>query len=162
MLGTRGLRALAASLVAALCASGGHLLAGGELAATVPLVVALLSWPVAFVAAGRRLTTGQLLGLLVLGQGVAHALAGHAPSAGWTMLFAHVGATAVSMVVLRRGEDAWWRVAEALQVLLARLLPVREVALPHASMVHAVPEGWIPLRALRAPGTRERAPPVGS
>lgn len=114
------LRALAASLVVVLCSVGAHRAAGGDVAPWVFAVVLGSILPVARACAGRRMQTAQLLGLLLLGQLVVHLLAGDGGAHDASMVGAHVAATALSLVLVRRGEDVWWRVADALVAATSR------------------------------------------
>ncbi len=106
-------RAASASLVCTALAAGAHLAAGGR-ASTAGLVAVLLGTSAVAVAlAGRRLTTSQLVGLLMLGQAVTHVVSAPvAPGSDATMLAAHVLGTTLSALLLRRGEDALWTLAD--------------------------------------------------
>ena len=162
MIEGRIVRATVASVVVALCGIAAHLLAGGVLAAWVAPLLVLGVLPVALLSTGRRLETTQMLGLLLLGQVASHVLAGHATSDGSAMLVAHVLATAVSLAVLRHGEGAWWRVVDALEVLVRRALPRRRVVVPDPRGTVAASEPWFPRLTALVTGVGGRAPPLGA
>jgi hypothetical protein len=104
--------ALVGAVVAA-CAALAHGLAGGDVTPTAVLVVGAGAGFAARAVAGRRLSTGQLLGLLLLGQVALHLLAVAPAGHDLTMVLAHVTATLASLLVLRHAEDLWWWVADA-------------------------------------------------
>ncbi|WP_375003678.1 hypothetical protein [Aeromicrobium sp. CTD01-1L150] len=162
MIEGRILRATAASVVVALCGTAAHLLAGGDVAAWAALLLVLGVLPVALLVTARRLETGQMLGLLLLGQLASHALAGHTTGDGSAMLLAHVLATVASLGVLRHGEGAWWRVVDALDLLVRRAMPRRRVVVPRPRVVVAASEPWFPRLTALVTGVGGRAPPAGA
>lgn len=118
-------RSLAVALVCVTAAALGHHTAGGFL--PVPAVLAVFSGSaaVAWLLSVRRVTPGQLLGLLVLCQTGVHLTAsGPEMSMGAGMVMGHVAATAVSALVLARGERFVWQLADRLGLRLAPLLHV--------------------------------------
>lgn len=108
-------RSLAIALLCTATAAFAHLWAGG----IVPIgaVAALFAGAsvVAWLLSSRRVTPGQLVGLLVLCQIVVHLTCSMGsmdmPA---SMLMTHGVATALSGLVLARGESFVWRVAERL------------------------------------------------
>lgn len=119
----RALRSLAAALVCVTAAAVGHHEAGGELPLVAVLSVLAGAGAVAWLLAARRVTVGQMLGLLVLCQVAVHlGASGQDMTMSVSMLGAHVVATAVSVLTLARGEGLVFLLAERLGL---RLLPVR-------------------------------------
>ncbi len=108
----RPARAASAALVCTVLAAGAHLAAGGRASSGSLVAVFAGTWVVAVAIAGRRLTTSQLVGLLLVGQAVTHVVSTPTGSHDATMLAAHVLGTAASAQLLRRGEDALWTLAE--------------------------------------------------
>lgn len=158
----RALRAALAGGVVTLCAATAHVVARGELTAPVVLGVLAGSTLVAHLLAGHRLETSQLLGLLLLGQAAMHVTAATAADAPGdaAMLTAHLAATAASLLVLRHGEDAWWRVAEHLGLRAAAKVVVAPSVPPPAAPV----DSWThlgPSLLHLAHVMQGRAPPVG-
>ena len=130
-----------AALFSTLLAAGSHTLAGGSIPSGVSFVVALAFAGVACIAlTGRRLSYVRLAASVVVSQGAFHSLfstigassgiasgGGHhhatavvltaadaAPahhSDGW-MWFAHAVAAVVTIVALRYGEAAFWRLRD--------------------------------------------------
>jgi hypothetical protein len=126
----------------------------------VLLAVLVGAWLVAAALSSRRLATGQLVGLLVLGQVVVHTLSPSASSGhDLTMLLAHVAGTAISAGVLRRGEDALWSIADRLVLRFARPLAVVPVA---PGRVAVLVDAWAPSGTRRLHDAEERGPPVGA
>lgn len=109
--------------VVTLAAGGAHLLAGGQLPQTAALGVFVAVGCIAFPLTRTRLTSGQLVGFLVLAQGATHA-AGDMMASTMSMLAAHVAATALSFVALRHGEDALRTLWAWLSLRTLRLRPV--------------------------------------
>ena len=122
-------RGASTALVCTILAGGAHVSAGGRASTTSLVVVFLGTWAVAFALAGRRLATTQLVGLLLLGQALTHVVSPPAAEAGsdFTMLLAHVVGTALSAVLLRRGEDALWTLADR---IVLRAVYVASAATP--------------------------------
>lgn len=123
-------RAAAAAVVCVVAATGAHLASGGAADAGVLAVVLGLAAGVAYALAGRRIDAGQMVGLLVLAQAVVHLGGGPMEAPGVTMAAAHLLATAVSAVVLTRGERACWRLTELLGLRWLRVLARGVAALP--------------------------------
>jgi hypothetical protein len=140
-------------------AAGAHLSAGGRARPEVLLAVLLGAWILTFCLGSRRITTAQLVGLLVLGQVVVHSLGSTVPSAGHdlTMLLAHVAGTGLSAWVLRHGEDVLSGLADRLVLRFATPLGV---ALPGSWRVEALSGAWVPHRSRRDHAVEERGPPV--
>ncbi len=103
--------ALVGAAVAA-CATSAHVMAGGEVPLGAVVLVAAGAALVTRLVGARRLTSAQLLGLLVLGQVGAHVLATPSGAHDTRMLGAHGLATLLSLLVLRHAEDLWWRAAD--------------------------------------------------
>lgn len=124
----RSLRAVGAGVVCGLGAVVAHVLGGG---ATPPVWVAQLA---VVTSAGvlapltrRRLDVAGLGAAALLAQTVLHAgFMLHDPAltqGPGAMLAAHVAAGLLTVATARSSEQAWWRLADALATLLARLLP---------------------------------------
>lgn len=121
----RTVRSTAAALVCVVAAAIGHHFAGGALPAEAVVSVFAASAAIAWVLSARRLAATQLLGLLVLCQVAVHLAASEGDMAmGAAMMSAHVAATAVSVLVLARGEAFVWGLAERLALRVAPLLHV--------------------------------------
>lgn len=157
----RLVRSTAAALACVVTAATGHLAAGGMFGATAALTTFGGAATIAWLLSGRRLTTGQLVGLLVLCQVAVHlGASGDMRMSAW-MIAAHVAATAVSALALDRGEAFVWQLAERLGLRL----------FPHHLDVATIPS-WRPLppviatRSLidvrLAHSRAERGPPSGS
>lgn len=142
-------------------AAGAHLTAGGRARPEVLLAVLIGAWVASTALASRRLTTAQLVGLLVLGQVVVHTLGTTEPASGrdLAMLLAHVTGTAASAWVLRRGEDLLSTVADRLVLRYASPI-VAGVSVP--DHVAAVTGSWTPTGSRRVHDAEERGPPVGA
>jgi hypothetical protein len=116
-------RCVAAALVCVLAAAVGHVAAGGPLPALGAAAVFAGATPVAWLLSSRRVTPGQLTGLLILCQVCVHLAAPHGDmSMGPGMVLGHALATVVSAAVLARGERFVWTLAERLGLGLAPLL----------------------------------------
>ncbi len=115
---------------------------------------------VAWLLSARRVSPSQLLGLLVLCQVVVHLGASEGDMVmGGAMIGAHVVATAVSVIVLARGEALVWRLAERLVLRAVPLL--RAVAVPSAVRRVAAVAGTRSRRDVRLAHSRSlRGPPV--
>lgn len=158
----RLLRSLAAALVCVAAAAAGHLAAGGPLPAVAVLAVLAGASGVAWLLSVRRITPGQLVGLLVLCQvGVHLGAMGQHATMGAGMIGAHVLATAVSALVLARGEQFVWQLADRLGLVPVAL---RIVAL--ATPVERPPVVAPAVRSLRdvrlVHSRVLRGPPVGA
>ncbi len=125
-------RSVAAAVVCVLVAAIGHTAAAGSLAPSAVVVVFAGSCGVAWMLSARRVTTGQVVGLLVLCQVGVHLAAPHGDmSMGPSMLLGHALATVASAAALARGERFAWALAERLGLRAAPLLrpavvPVRQ------------------------------------
>lgn len=133
----RLVRSVAAALVCVSAAAAGHHQAGGALPAAAVIAVFAGSAIIAWVLSARRITSGQLVGLLVLCQVGVHLTASASDMVmGPGMLVGHVVATGFSVVVLARGERFAWQLAERLALRVAPLIrafavvAARRVALP--------------------------------
>lgn len=116
-------RSVAAALACVTAAALGHLSAGGTMPAAAAVSAFGGSAAVAWLLSARRVTSSQLLGLLVLCQVVVHlGASGHEMTMGAGMIAAHLAATAVSVLALSRGEAFVWRLAERLALRVAPLL----------------------------------------
>jgi hypothetical protein len=116
-------RSASAALVCTVLASGAHLTAGGRASPVSVSSVFLGTWAISAALAGRRLTTSQLVGLLMFGQAVTHVVSTPAGSDGdAAMLAAHVAGTALSAVLLRKGEDALWTLADRMALRAAAII----------------------------------------
>ncbi|MET0467505.1 MAG: hypothetical protein ABWZ87_02060 [Aeromicrobium sp.] len=157
----RGVRSLAAALVCVTAAAAGHHSAGGALPAEAVLAVFTGSAAVAWLLSSRRVTPGQLLGLLVLCQIVVHiATASDEMVMGAGMLLAHVAATAVSLVALSRGEALVWHLAERLGLRLRPLLRLATVVPSvRPALAVVVTRSLIDIRLAHSRSLR--GPPVG-
>lgn len=117
---------------------------------------------VAGLLSARRVTTGQMVGLLLLCQVCVHlGCSTGEMTMSVSMLAGHVAATALSAACLARGESFVWRLAERLAL---RAAPLRAV-----SVVVPTLRPLPPVVATRAPHdvrlahTRvERGPPSGA
>lgn len=157
----RLVRSLAIALLCTATAAFAHLLAGGLVPGSAVAILFLSATAVAWVVSARRVTTGQIIGLLVLCQIVVHLTCsmGSMDMSG-SMLATHVAATALSALALARGEAFVWRVAERLGLRLrphllgfvpvplrVELVPVtvarsrRDVRLAHSRVLRGPPYG---------------------
>lgn len=129
--------------------------------ATAAVAVFAGTAPIVWFLSSRRITPGQLIGLLVLCQTAVHLGAPHADmSMGPSMIAGHLAATALSALVLARGERFVWHLAQRLGL---RLAPLLDVVLPVPS-VRRLPAVVVPrsLRDIRLSHSRSlRGPPVG-
>jgi hypothetical protein len=112
----RWLRGSAVGLCATALAIAGHALEGGP-APAVPVTagLAVVAVLVSVALSRVRWCLGSLLGVLTAAQLVFHvALAGGVmgTGAGWSMVAGHSAAALITALVLRRGEDACWQVAD--------------------------------------------------
>jgi hypothetical protein len=153
-------RSVAAALACTVTAVVGHVIAGGT--APLPAVLTCFAggWAIAWLLSMRRVTGGQLLGLLVLCQAGVHlAFSTDSMSMTGTMLTAHVVATAVSAWLLTRGETFAWEIADRLGV---RLRPATRLVLPATNVVLSVGRSQTRRAAPLVHVRLERGPPAGS
>lgn len=156
----RLVRAVAAAVVCVVTATGVHVAMGGAASAASVAVVLAGVVAVAYALGGRRLTGGQMTGLLLLAQAVVHTSGGSMEVGGPAMVAGHVVATAVSAVVLTRGEAACWRLVELLGLGVVRLLSdVRP--LPATARLAAIDAHPRPVLAVRRTPRVLRGPPAG-
>jgi hypothetical protein len=157
----RLVRSIAAALVCVVAASAGHLSGGGAMPAVAAAAVFAGAVPVAWFLSSRRITPGQMIGLLVLCQVGVHLGAPHADmSMGPAMLVGHVVATLASAAVLARGEHFVWELARLLRLRLAPLLHLL-VPVPSMRPLLAVVAPR-PMHDARLTYSRSlRGPPVG-
>lgn len=106
-----------------------HVLAGGRVDPVALLLVALGATAVGLVLVPRRITPGQLLGLMLLGQAAVHLGAGsEAGHAVGPMLLAHVSASVVSLWAATRAERWLLELADRLpRVARPAVVPVPAV-----------------------------------
>ncbi|KRC63826.1 hypothetical protein ASE12_03025 [Aeromicrobium sp. Root236] len=157
----RLVRSTAAALACVAAAAAGHLTAGGTIGTAAVLTTFAGATAIAWLLSARRITPGQLLGLLVLCQVWVHlgCSTGEMHMSA-SMVAAHALATGVSALVLARGEAFVWQLAERLGLRVT----------PNGLRVAAIPS-WRPLapvvatRSLHdvrlAHSRAERGPPSG-
>ncbi len=161
---TGSVRLVRSFTIAALCAAtaaSAHIVAGGEVPVSAVMVLFVGASAVAWLVASRRVTSGQIVGLLLLCQVVVHLTCSMGSMAmSLTMLAMHAVATAVSALVLARGERFVWRVAERLGLRARPHLP-GFLAVP--SRTELVPIAVVrSLQDLRLAHSRTlRGPPFG-
>lgn len=158
----RLVRSTAAALACVATAATGHASVGGTISATAISTTFAGSAAIAWLLSARRVTPGQLVGLLILCQVVIHfgCSTGEMTMSG-SMVAGHVVATAISALALARGEAFVWQLAERLG--LRAIAPELRVA--------PIPS-WRPLPAVvarrslhdvrLAHSRAERGPPTGS
>lgn len=131
------------------------------MAAPAVLAVFLGAGVVAWLLSSRRVTVGQMVGLLVLCQVCVHLGTGAGDMAmGAGMLAAHLAATVVSAVALARGEALAWHLAERLGL---RLVPVAIVpsVVPTRRAPVAVRRPWSLVDVRLTHSRVLRGPPYG-
>ncbi len=134
----RLVRSVAAALVCVTAAAVGHHSAGGALPAGAVLAAFAGSASVAYLLSARRLTSSQLLGLLLLCQVAVHFGTSTADmTMGAAMVAAHLSATVASVAALWCGESFVWTVAERLALRIAPLLHLRALV-PTVRLLPAV------------------------
>ncbi|MDR7086868.1 hypothetical protein J2X11_001707 [Aeromicrobium panaciterrae] len=133
----RLVRSLVIALLCTATAAIAHLSAGGIVPGFAVVTLFLGAGAVSWVVSSRRVTTGQMVGLLVLCQICVH-LGCSMGSMNMSALMAttHIAATAVSALALARGEAFVWRVAARLGL---RLRPHVLGFVPVPSRVELVP-----------------------
>ena len=143
-------------------ASVGHLSAGGTIGTTAVVTTFAGATAITWLLSARRITPGQLLGLLVLCQVWVHlGCATGEMRMSTSMVAAHALASVVSAVALAHGEAFVWQLAERLGLRVA----------PQGLVVAAIPS-WRPPAPVVATRSRrdvrlthsraERGPPSGS
>lgn len=147
-------------MTSTLTAVAAHELSGGSTTPAAALALLLGSSAVAATITGRRVSTSQLLGLLVLTQAVVHLMCAVDDPAvgGWSMLGGHLVATGLSAALLMRGERWAWQLYDALKARVVRRPGVTPV--PSAD---SVPIGCHDQRAVGIAAQRfvsVRGPPV--
>jgi hypothetical protein len=149
------LRPALVGLTVAGCAATAHHAAGGVVAPAAVVLVGVAGVMAAVLLRGRRLTSGQLLGLLALGQMMLH-VAGPAAPHDVSMVSAHGTATVACLLALRHAEDFWWSLADHVTATLG----IRAAAAPAPGAPAVLGR---PSRRRGRPvahGDRGRAPPV--
>jgi hypothetical protein len=152
-------------MIALMCtanAAFAHLFAGGIVPSSAVAILFGGATCVAWLLSSRRVTPAQMVGLLVLCQVCVHlgcSMGSMNMSA--SMLATHAAATAVSAVLLARGEAYVWRIAERLGL---RLRPYVLRVAPVPSVVIARPVTTTrSLQDVRLAHSRSlRGPPYGS
>ncbi|MFI5428392.1 hypothetical protein [Aeromicrobium sp. UC242_57] len=158
----RLVRSLAAALACVAAAAFGHHTAGGELSGIAVLAVFLGGASIAWSLSSRRVTGGQIVGLLLLCQVAVHLGASDvAMTMDASMLLGHAAATAFSALALARGEQFAWHLAERLGL---RAAPIFDVTSPVPSLRPLAPVVVPLLRhdVLLAHSRWLRGPPMGS
>lgn len=111
----RLVRSVGAALVCTVTAAIGHLAGGGRVPAPAAAACFAGAGVVAWLLSSRRITPGQLVGLLVLCQVCVHlGCSASDMTMSAAMIAMHVLATTVSATVLARGESFVWQLAERL------------------------------------------------
>jgi len=158
----RIVRAGAVALVCTATAALAHLSAGGEIPVSAMASLFVAAACVAWSVAGRRVTPGQLVGLLVLCQVAVHlgcSTGSMVMSA--TMVATHAFATAASTLILSKGEELVWRVAERLT--LRRWPPIEQFTPPATRPVLVTTDSTRSLRDVRLTYSRAlRGPPISA
>ncbi len=158
----RLVRSTAAALACVATAATGHASAGGTIGHSAVIATFGGAAAIAWLLSARRVTPGQLIGLLVLCQVVVHlgCSTGEMQMSA-SMLLAHVAATAASAAMLARGEAFVWQLAERLGLRVAPPTFERAV-IPPVRLLSPV----IATRSLHdvrlAHSRVERGPPSGS
>lgn len=158
----RAARSVAVALVCTLTAAIGHASAGGEVPPTALLLVLGGAAAIAWLLSARRVTPGQLVGLLLLCQIAVHlGCSSGEMTMSLAMIAGHVAATAVSALALARGEAFVWQLAERLGL---RVVPhtFRAVPVPHWRPLSPVLETRSLHDVRLAYSRAERGPPNGS
>ncbi len=158
----RLVRSLVIGVFCTATATFAHVSAGGEIAAVAAVIVFAGASAVAWALSSRRVTPGQMVGLLVLCQLCVHlgCSMGTMNMSAW-MLATHATATAVSALALAWGEAFVWRLAQQLAIRLRpTVISVALVPSHPALMPAAAPRA---LHDVRLAYSRSlRGPPYGS
>lgn len=169
-------RGTAAAVFATLAATVSHALAGGDVPSAFALAVALvISIAICTLLAGRTVSFMRLAVAVAASQSLFHGLfvglgtpmpVAHdhvfvaTDHSHGTMWAAHAAAAAVTVVVLRYAETAFWSVAEGARLFVARLVG-RSILVPLPSRVPVVPRRrTLTLFDIELAATRHRGPPV--
>jgi hypothetical protein len=158
----RLVRSVSAALVCTVTAALGHLAGGGAIPTETALIAFVGAALIAWILSARRVTGGQLVGLLVLCQvGVHFGSSASSMNMSTVMLATHVVATIVSALLLTRGEALVWHLAERLGLrAVPALLDVRLV--PAARPLGPVHRSRSLTNVLLAHSRVERGPPIAS
>ncbi|MBC7632340.1 hypothetical protein [Aeromicrobium sp.] len=155
-------RSVAAALVCTATATSGHMAGGGTVSGPALVAMFIGATAVAWLLSARRVTSGQLVGLLMLCQVVLHLGCSTTDmSMSVSMLLMHLTATAASAALLARGETLVWAVARRLGLTASPLWVQAD-----GVAVCCLPSPLLVTRTLR--DTRltyvrvERGPPNGS
>lgn len=108
----------------------------------------------------RRVTNGQIIGLLVLCQAGVH-LSGPEMTMDAAMVLGHLAATAASVLLLAHGERYAWHLAERLGLRAAPMLLLAALPVARRS-VAPVAAAAVPHDVLLAHSRWLRGPPAGS
>lgn len=165
----RLLRASALAVLTALVSLSGHVLAGGALHLTLPLLIgAVALGAMAAAAADARRSFPEILAVVVLAQPVFHLLAslgGHGSHAspatgmGAGMLLAHLIGASLAAVLLSGAESALWALAGLFSPASVPTTDPTCVCAPQTPCpLHAVARSWRPRRLVAS--LRLRGPPV--
>jgi hypothetical protein len=152
-------RAAFAALVCTVLAASAHAFAGGQASVAIVLVFAG-TWVVAAGLSARRLTTSQLVGLLLIGQVVVHLVSEPTGGNHASMLIAHVVGTVLSAWLLRHGEDALWTLAERIGLRVGIVTTLEAIA-PSRPAAVLIRSGRSHRRTLLIHVIEGRGPPVG-
>lgn len=161
----RVLRSLAAAQLSLVLAVGGHRLGSGEIVTTriLGLVFAVV-FATTLLLSARRLTSPQIVGLLLIAQIVVHVgCAGDSMTAfGPAMIAGHLGATVAATWVLVCGERFVWAMADRLGLRALRHASSPLVVIgPVARVRFGRHDIRLPLRLVLVGGKALRGPPVG-
>lgn len=162
----RLLRVSAASIIALTLALAGHTLGGGETSSPVVILIVLgVVSAAAWLLSTRRLTTGQIVGLLLIAQIAVHlgCLVGTTTSSlSAAMVAGHLVATAVTAVVLSRGESFLWIMAERLGLRVIPLLTAVTLPVCNPGRATTSYDEPRPPTFVFAGGIGLRGPPIGA
>lgn len=133
----RLVRSLAIALMCTATAAFAHLSAGGIVPGPAVATVFVGAAAVAWLLSWRRVTAGQMVGLLVLCQLSVHlGCSMGSMDMSTSMVVTHLAATTVSALALARGEAFVWQIAERLGL---RLRPTLLRFVPVPSRVELAP-----------------------
>lgn len=160
----RLLRVSAISAVAVILAAAGHEIGGGAVAPGATLVsVFAVIFAVSWFLTSRRLTLGQIAGLLLIAQLVVHlsCMGSDMAPMGAAMIGGHLAATALTALIVSRGELFLWSLADRLGLRVVALVIFR-VLRPVGRAAHPVisNERRRSLSYVFAGGPGLRGPPI--